>query len=125
MAKKRTNKGGESVAGYFRQVFQEQPNLLHETSNQKLLDRWLADHPDQPEVPKSVKANLANLKSVLRSQQRKQVANRAEEARPKGQRTGTGRRSRSPPPRRRAPVCTGSSCKRRRERRARSASVAC
>src|SRR6478736_10526069 len=85
MAKKRSGKGGENVAGYFRKVFQEQPRLLHETSNQKLLDRWLADHPDQTEVPKAVKANLANLKSVLRSQQRKQVANNAEQARPKGQ----------------------------------------
>src|SRR5947209_4936632 len=77
--------GGESVAGYFRKVFQEQPRLLHETSNQKLLDRWLADHPGQTEVPKSVKANLANLKSVLRSKQRKQVASRAEQARQAGQ----------------------------------------
>src|SRR3954451_10379446 len=78
-------KGGESVAGYFRQVFKEQPQLLHETSNQKLLGRWLADHPGETEVPKAVKSNLANLKSVLRSQQRQQVADTAAQARPKGQ----------------------------------------
>jgi len=68
----------ETTAGYFRKIFQENPKLLNERSNKKLLKRWLADHPGQTEVPKSVKANLANLKSVLRSKQRSKVAARAQ-----------------------------------------------
>lgn len=70
--------GKETTAGYFRRIFQESPHLLNERSNKKLLKRWLADHPEQTEVPRSVKANLANLKSVLRSKQRSKVAARAQ-----------------------------------------------
>jgi predicted SnoaL-like aldol condensation-catalyzing enzyme len=55
--------GKETTAGYFRKIFEENPKLLNERSNKKLLKRWLADHTGQTEVPKSVKANLANLKS--------------------------------------------------------------
>jgi len=69
--------GKETTAGYFRKVFQESPKLLYERSNKKLLQRWLADHPGETVVPKSVKANLANLKSVLRSNKRTKVAARA------------------------------------------------
>jgi len=71
---------GESVAGYFRKVFQENPKLLKATSNQEIYDRWLADHPDQTTVPDNVKASLSNLKSVLRSAQTRRKAARAEEA---------------------------------------------
>jgi hypothetical protein len=70
--------GGETTAGYFRKIFQENPKLLTERSNKKLLQRWLVDHPEQTVVPKSVKANLANLKSVLRSHKRTKVAARAQ-----------------------------------------------
>lgn len=66
-----------SVAGYFRKLFKENPKLLKETSNQKLLDRWSADHPGQ-EVTKSIRNNLANLKSVLRSKKRGRVADRTQ-----------------------------------------------
>ena len=79
MAKKASPEGGdgkESTAGYFRKVFEEKPQWLNERSNKKLLKRWLADHPGQTEVPTSVKANLANLKSVLRSKRRSKVARR-------------------------------------------------
>lgn len=69
MAKKARN--GESVAGYFRKVFEENPALLKGKSNQELLDRWLKDHPDQTEVPKNVKTSLSNIKSVLRSKGRR------------------------------------------------------
>jgi|SRR5581483_8144429 len=85
MAKKKTDSAsrnserGETVAGYFRAVFKENPKLLGERSNEKLLRRWLADHPEHKEVPRSVKNNLANLKSVLRSQRRARVARRAGE----------------------------------------------
>src|SRR4051794_17204434 len=69
MARKARNE--ESVAGYFRNVFEENPALLKEKSNQELLDRWLKDHPDQTEVPKNIKTSLSNLKSVLRSKGRR------------------------------------------------------
>src|SRR4051812_11740818 len=47
----------ESVAGYFKRIFAEDPKLLKERSNEKLLERWLADHPGHTEVPQSVKNN--------------------------------------------------------------------
>jgi hypothetical protein len=74
----------ESVAGYFRKIFKAQPRLLGERSNEPLLKQWLADHPDHKEVPPKVKANLANLKSVLRSKKRKKVAKRAAEPQANG-----------------------------------------
>ncbi len=79
--------GGETTAGYFRKIFQESPQLLNERSNKKLLKRWLADHPGQTEVPRSVKANLANLKSVMRSKQRSKVAARAQKKLPPEEQT--------------------------------------
>jgi hypothetical protein len=70
--------GGETTAGYFRRIFQENPKLLTERSNKVILQRWLDDHPGVKVVPKAVKANLANLKSVLRSNKRNRVAARAQ-----------------------------------------------
>jgi hypothetical protein len=61
----------ESVAGYFRKVFRENPRLLKERSNEELYRRWLADHPGHDEVPEKVKANLQNIKSVLRARRGK------------------------------------------------------
>src|ERR1700747_2060583 len=84
-----TPAGGETTAGYFRKVFQENPKLLTERSNKKLLQRWLADHPGETTVPKKVKANLANLKSVLRSKKRSKVAARAQQAQPAGEKKVT------------------------------------
>ena len=69
----------ENTAGYFRGIFAEEPKLLKERSNAKLLERWLADHPTYDAVPRSVKNNLANIKSVLRSKKRKK-GRRAEAA---------------------------------------------
>jgi hypothetical protein len=69
--------GAETTAGYFRRVFTENPRLLGERSNKPLLDRWLKDHAGATKVPKSVRANLANVKSVLRSTKRKHTAHRA------------------------------------------------
>jgi hypothetical protein len=62
---------GETVSGYFRKIFKENPRLLKERSNDDVLRRWLADHPDHKEVPQTVKNNLANIKSVLRKKSRK------------------------------------------------------
>jgi hypothetical protein len=64
----------ESVAGYFRKVFRENPKLLKERSNDELYRRWLADHPGHEEVPAKVKANLQNIKSVLRAKRAKRKA---------------------------------------------------
>jgi hypothetical protein len=61
----------ESVSGYFRKVFAEKPKLLRGRSNKELLERWLQDHPGHKEVPARVKANLSNVKSVLRKKARK------------------------------------------------------
>jgi hypothetical protein len=73
----RENQGGESIQGYFRRIFKENPKLLTSRSNDELLKRWLADHPGETEVPKSVKNGLQNVKSILRSKGRKRRAARA------------------------------------------------
>src|SRR3954471_7762580 len=57
---------GESVMGYFRKIFDENPKLLKVRSNEELFTRWLADHPGESVVPERVKNGLANLKSLLR-----------------------------------------------------------
>jgi hypothetical protein len=62
---------GETVSGYFRKIFKDNPRLLKERSNDELLRRWLADHPGHKEVPQKVKNNLANVKSILRKKSRK------------------------------------------------------
>jgi hypothetical protein len=67
---------GESVAGFFRNVFAEKPGLLWERSNEELLKRWLDAHPSFTEVPGKVKANLQNIKSVLRKKGRKRKGGR-------------------------------------------------
>jgi hypothetical protein len=63
--------GGESVAGYFRRIFKENPQLLQGRSNDELFRRWLADHPGEPEVPRNVKVGLQNVKGLLRSKGRR------------------------------------------------------
>ena len=73
-AKATPAKNQESVAGYFRKVFKENPKLLWGQSNQELLSRWLADHPGEKEVPDRVKWSLSNIKSVLRKKRRKRKA---------------------------------------------------
>jgi hypothetical protein len=65
------NGSGESVAGYFRRIFKENPKLLRSRSNDELLQRWLDDHPGHREVPAKVKASLSNIKSILRSKRRR------------------------------------------------------
>ena len=65
----RRRKGKESVSGYFRKIFMQRPELLDSTSNEELVERWKADH-ETNNVPISVRANLANLKSHLRKRRR-------------------------------------------------------
>ena len=45
---RRKRKGGTSA--YFRQIFSERPDLLHGTSNQELITRWMADHPNHKPI---------------------------------------------------------------------------
>jgi hypothetical protein len=69
-------KGREgSVSGYFRSVFADRPEWLHEKSNDAILARYRTDHGIAPagKVDPKIKANLANLKSVLRRQARKKA----------------------------------------------------
>ena len=65
MAKKKatnTNgQGGESISGYFRKVFAENPRWLDSRSNDQLFVRWLKDHPGEKEVPEKVRQNLSNV----------------------------------------------------------------
>jgi hypothetical protein len=71
MAKRKSKEG--SLAGYFKGVFQSNPQWLHERSNDAVLARYRKDHglaPDAP-VENKVRQNLANLKSVLRKKARK------------------------------------------------------
>jgi hypothetical protein len=61
---------GETISGYFRKVFAENPQLLEGRSNDAILERWRHDHPAQ-EISKQVKQGLQNVKSILRSRGRK------------------------------------------------------
>jgi hypothetical protein len=67
----RADNGAETVSSYFRRVFAENPKLLKTRGNEELVQRWLADHPGEKEVPRRVRQNLANIKSVLRKKGRK------------------------------------------------------
>jgi hypothetical protein len=62
--------GAETSAGYFRNIFMENPKLLKTRSNEELIRRWLDDHPGETEVPDRVKIGLANAKSALRKKLR-------------------------------------------------------
>src|SRR5437016_4330313 len=62
--------GGETTAAYFRRILTETPKLLNAGSNKETLDRWLQDHPGYVTVPNNIKANLSNIKSVLRQKRR-------------------------------------------------------
>jgi hypothetical protein len=67
----RRRRGKQSTSGYFRVIFQERPDLLDGKSNEELISRWVADHPNHTEKElRKTKANLANLKSILRKQKR-------------------------------------------------------
>lgn len=75
----RAKQKGETRSGYFRRVFAENPKLLRGKSNQEVLQRWLADHPGEKEVPDRIKYILSNVKSILRKQRRKRGRPKQEE----------------------------------------------
>ncbi len=68
MAKKKPGKKGESVMGYFRQLFEQHPEWLKETKNAVILDQYRKDHqlPADGAVNGTIKQGLANAKSLLR-----------------------------------------------------------
>src|SRR6267378_557742 len=68
----------QSVMGYFRRIYKENPKLLKVRSNEEVFRRWLADHPENTEVPDKIKNGLANLKSILRSKKKKKSKAKAE-----------------------------------------------
>jgi hypothetical protein len=70
---------GQSVMGYFRAIFNENPKLLKKRSNEPIFRLWLADHPGEKSVPEKVKQSLANLKSVLRKKAGKRGRRKSQE----------------------------------------------
>jgi hypothetical protein len=78
------NGQGETNAGYFRQLFEQNPDYLRERSNVELLQRWLDDHPGVTVVPPNVKTGLTNAKSVMRKKLRIR-ARRRRRGRPKAE----------------------------------------
>jgi len=74
--------GGETMQGYFRQLFREHPEWVKPRSNERIYQRWHQDHPGHTEVPKQWQNALTNVKSHLRR---------------KGKGKGKGRRVGRPP----------------------------
>jgi hypothetical protein len=71
MAKSKGRKGnGEGYSGFFRPYLKEHPELLNQKSNTPLIEYWKKMHPDQAEIPPSLRQNLANLKSNMRKKLR-------------------------------------------------------
>jgi hypothetical protein len=68
----------ETVSGYFRTFFKQNPKALNERSNDAVLKQWQEDHPGQ-KVSTSVKSGLSNIKSVLRSKKRRKSKKAAAE----------------------------------------------
>jgi hypothetical protein len=62
-------KKGESVGGYFRKLFRENPEWLRTKSNDQVVARWKADHPGK-EFTSKIRANLSNIKSTERKKGR-------------------------------------------------------
>jgi hypothetical protein len=68
---KRRRRRKETTSGFFREIFDERPDLLEGKSNEELIRRWIEAHPNHTEKAlKKAKANLANLKSALRRKER-------------------------------------------------------
>jgi hypothetical protein len=61
----KTKARGESISGYFRQLFESKPELLDHGKNDVILAHWQADHPNGV-IDDRIKGNLANTKSLMR-----------------------------------------------------------
>lgn len=70
--RRRRRRRGESVMGYFRQVFEKHPEWVKEKSNDLVLAQYRQDKglaTDAP-VDARIKQNLANTKSIMRKHSR-------------------------------------------------------
>jgi hypothetical protein len=68
----------KSTAAYWKRILEGHPELVDEQgSNQKLEQLWLADHPGQTAMPKTIRQNLANIKSTIRRKRREEEEEKA------------------------------------------------
>jgi hypothetical protein len=72
MPRRKKVRGTETTAGYFKTIVRENPSVLKTKSNDEIMGRWMTDHPGHSDRDlKKARANWANLKSLLRKQERK------------------------------------------------------
>src|SRR5262245_60800342 len=67
--KKRRKRKGKSLGRYFRDQFTAHPRWLDLKTNEQIQAQYEKDHPGK-KMSKSVRANMANIKSVMRKEQR-------------------------------------------------------
>jgi hypothetical protein len=71
ITKRRRRRKRGHVSAFFRSLYEDPAHLLA-TPNADLIEQWLKNFPSTSEKAlRKVKANLANLKSVMRKQHRK------------------------------------------------------
>jgi hypothetical protein len=72
MARRRRRRRGQSVMGYFRQIFEQHPEWLKEKSNDLVLAQYRQDNKLAADaaVDSRIKQNLANTKSIMRKHSR-------------------------------------------------------
>jgi hypothetical protein len=61
----RTKGNVESVSGYFRRLFADNPNWLQSGYNNEIRAQWHKDHPGQ-EWTQKIQQSMSNVKSILR-----------------------------------------------------------
>jgi hypothetical protein len=70
MVKRRRRRRKKSLSGYFKQVISENPSWLDgEGTNALILEQFQKDRPSKA-ITTKIKANLANVKSLLRREKR-------------------------------------------------------
>jgi hypothetical protein len=74
--RRRPSTSGESVGGYFRRLYEGNPQYLRAPTNEDVLKRWLADHPGETEVPQRIRNILYNLKSKMLKEDGRKPARR-------------------------------------------------
>jgi hypothetical protein len=86
----------KSTAAYWKRILHEHPEWVEEAgSNAKLAQLWLSDHPGHTEMPKKIRQNLANIKSMIRRERREEQQAKAS-ARRKEQKAAAGAGQRPP-----------------------------
>jgi hypothetical protein len=66
---KRRRRNGSSVRAWFKEQFQAHPEWLDVRENDTILNLWMTEN-NKTEVPDAIRANLASLKSKMRSELR-------------------------------------------------------